>query len=122
VFEDGDALNLDQLIGAGGAPPTSGAPGTGPGEVPSSASLTKEDWFNPAFRFPESGFSLEQAILRLIERALAETRGNVSRAARKLGVSRDYLRYRLGGWKDSAKSGDPSMPGELGAHPQPSME
>ena len=59
----------------------------------------------PGFRFPESGFSLEDAILRLIRQALAQTEGNVSGAARLLGVSRDYLRYRLGGWKDGNKVG-----------------
>ena len=122
VFEDGDALNLDQLIGAGGASPAGLSSGTRPGEVPASVPLAKDDWFNPAFRFPESGFSLEQAILRLIDHALAETRGNVSRAARKLGVSRDYLRYRLGGWKDSGRAGEPSTSGELGADPQPSID
>ena len=75
--------------------------GTGSGDVAAPRLPSKEDWFNPTFRFPESGFSLEQAILRLIEHALAETRGMFPRAAHKLGVSRDYLRYRLGGWKDS---------------------
>jgi transcriptional regulator with PAS, ATPase and Fis domain len=31
----------------------------------------------------------------LIERALERSGGNVSRAARELGISRDTLRYRL---------------------------
>ena len=31
----------------------------------------------------------------LIRRALAQTHGNVSAAARLLGVTRDYVRYRL---------------------------
>jgi ActR/RegA family two-component response regulator len=35
----------------------------------------------------------------LIQRALAQADGNVSAAARLLGVSRDFVRYRL---KDSA--------------------
>jgi DNA-binding NtrC family response regulator len=63
----------------------------------------QEAWFNASYRFPDSGFSLEDAILRLIRHALNQTGGNVSAAARKLGVSRDYLRYRLGGWKDGEK-------------------
>ena len=62
------------------------------------------DWFNPLFRFPNQGFLLEEAILRLIRHALVQTHDNVSAAARLLGVSRDYLRYRLGGWKDGSKS------------------
>jgi len=52
-------------------------------------------WRNPAWRIPPSGFSLDQAIDALIAEALHETGQNVSAAARRLGVSRDYLRYRL---------------------------
>jgi len=111
VFEDGDTLNLDQLLGASG---TSGGLATASVVEPGS----NADWFNPAFRFPETGFSLEQAILRLIDHALAETNGNVSKAARKLGVSRDYLRYRLGGWKDASKSGGKTATGEMGGSSQ----
>lgn len=59
------------------------------------------DWLNPHFRFPEKGFSLEAAVHRLIQKALEQTSGNVSAAARMLGVSRDYLRYRLSGRKSS---------------------
>jgi DNA-binding protein Fis len=46
--------------------------------------------------FPESGFSLEAAINRLLQLALSQTDGNVSAAARLLGVPRDFVRYRLG--------------------------
>ncbi|MCB9871574.1 MAG: sigma-54-dependent Fis family transcriptional regulator [Ectothiorhodospiraceae bacterium] len=41
------------------------------------------------------GFNLEQMERSLVERALRHTDGNVSRAARLLGVSRDTLRYRI---------------------------
>jgi ActR/RegA family two-component response regulator len=44
---------------------------------------------------------LESAIGLLIQRALKQTDNNVSAAARLLGVSRDYLRYRLAEKKDS---------------------
>jgi two-component system response regulator AtoC len=57
-------------------------------------------WLSPTFRVPDTGFSLEAAIDGLIRRALAQTDGNVSAAARLLGVTRDYIRYRL---KDEAK-------------------
>ncbi|MBX3731850.1 MAG: sigma-54-dependent Fis family transcriptional regulator [Verrucomicrobiae bacterium] len=116
VFEDGDGLNLDQLIGAVGHPPESRSGGMA---ASADASAPAADWFNVSYRFPESGFSLEEAILRLIEHALAETQGNVSKAARKLGVSRDYLRYRLGGWKDGTKAGESRSVDEMGAVPQP---
>jgi DNA-binding NtrC family response regulator len=54
-----------------------------------------DDWLNAAFRFPAEGFDLEKAILRLIEMGIDQSSGNVSEAARLLGVPRDYLRYRL---------------------------
>jgi DNA-binding NtrC family response regulator len=52
-------------------------------------------WVTPDFELPPTGFSLERAIDGLIQRALAQSGGNVSAAARLLGVTRDYIRYRL---------------------------
>lgn len=49
------------------------------------------------FRFPDQGFSLDAAIDHLIRLALQQAGGNVSAAARLLGVSRDTVRYRLKG-------------------------
>lgn len=101
VFEEGAELGFDQLMGVSAVP------------IAASIELGNEtDWFNPSFRFPDSGFLLEDAILRLIHQALQQTGGNVSGAARLLGVSRDFLRYRLGGWKDSSKGGLPQRLGE----------
>lgn len=51
-------------------------------------------WFSAHFQFPP-GFALEDAILQTIHHALEQTGGNVSAAARLLGVPRDYVRYRL---------------------------
>ncbi len=105
VFEDGDQLGFDQLLGSATPLP----------DVPADTmTVPTDDWFNSSFEFPESGFSLEDAILRLIRHALAQTNGNVSAAARRLGVSRDYLRYRLGGWKDGSK---PTAAPATGAEP-----
>ena len=44
---------------------------------------------------PEEGLALQAVTDALIDRTLAMCEGNVSRAARMLGVSRDQLRYRL---------------------------
>ena len=77
VFGEGDQLRFDHLQ-------------AGPG-----GQMQPNDWFNPAFQFPNEGFQLEKAIERLIQHALAQTDQNVSAAARLLGVTRDYLRYRL---------------------------
>lgn len=62
---------------------------------PAASPLPADEWFNPAFRFPDGGFSLETAIDRLVDHAMAQSGGNVSAAARLLGVSRDVVRYRL---------------------------
>jgi len=59
------------------------------------ASPSGEDWLNPNFQFKPEGFSLEAAIDRLVNQALTQSEGNVSAAARLLGVSRDSVRYRL---------------------------
>ena len=64
-------------------------------------------WMKPDFVFPENGFSLELAIDEMVERAVRQAEGNVSAAARLLGVSRDVVRYRLKGKTEGEKSGKP---------------
>ena len=80
VFEDKAELNFDHL-----------SPG-GEASRPDDAMT----WLNPAFRFPERGFSLDEAIDKLMRQALEQAAGNVSAASRLLGVPRDFIRYRLG--------------------------
>ena len=58
-------------------------------------SSNKDDWLNENFCFPKNGFDLENEIIRLIELAISQAHGNISEAARTLGVPRDYIRYRL---------------------------
>lgn len=89
VFTESDALDFEGLQ----------VPITGTG------SSANTEWFNSGFRFPPEGFELEAAIGTLIQQALKQSGNNVSAAARLLGVSRDYLRYRLG---------TKSQPGNLG--------
>ena len=60
--------------------------------TPANAS---EPWLQPNYRFPDSGFVLESAIDVLIKRALEHSDGNLSAAARLLGVTRDFIRYRV---------------------------
>lgn len=54
---------------------------------------------NPGWVLPESGFDFEEALKELthavIQEALKQENGNVSAAARRLGVPRDFIRYRL---------------------------
>jgi DNA-binding NtrC family response regulator len=88
VFEDRAELDFAHLLTS---------------ESPAAASA-EDGWLNPAFRFPEEGFDLEKAIRRLIELALEQTNHNISAAARRLGVTRDYIRYRLTEPKKDAES------------------
>lgn len=81
VFEDEEELGFGHLVGGGSMP----------------GSDDPNDWLRAGFTFPEDGFSLEDAINRLIKLALRQSNDNVSGAARLLGVSRDYVRYRLEG-------------------------
>lgn len=81
VFDDRAALDFAHLPNEGGPPP-----------LPAS-----DDWLSPGFVFPEQGFVLEDAINRLVQLVLKQSQGNVSQAARRLGVTRDFVRYRLFG-------------------------
>ena len=47
------------------------------------------------WRLPPAGVALEEVERHLIQSALAQTRGNKTRAAALLGLTRDTLRYRL---------------------------
>ena len=49
----------------------------------------------PTFRLPETGVVLEEVEREFVRQALALTRGNQTRAARLLGLTRDELRYRV---------------------------
>jgi len=84
IFEEGDELHFGQLPGGAGEAVAEGEP--------SQAA----SWLCPGYQFPEQGFSLEEAINRFLQLALHQAGGNVSAAARLLGVPRDYVRYRLG--------------------------
>jgi DNA-binding NtrC family response regulator len=97
VFEDSDVLEFEALSRRK-APSISG-----------EAGLSASEWFNERFIFPPQGFDLEAAIMRLINHALAQTEQNVSAAARLLGVSRDFLRYRLSGKGGEGQSGGETL-------------
>jgi DNA-binding NtrC family response regulator len=91
VFEDTNELDFESLLRRTGATAATGA-------------RNPSEWFNESYIFPPEGFSLETAIMRLIQHALKQSKENVSAAARLLGVSRDYLRYRLSGKSEEAES------------------
>jgi len=71
----------------------------GPRSVEDSPPTSPNSLRNPLWHLPAEGFRFEEELLKLtrtvIEEALREEQGNVSAAARRLGVSRDFIRYRL---------------------------
>lgn len=77
------------------------------GEPPASIGLA---WRNPGWRLPESGFSLDGVISDLVAEALRETGHNVSAAARRLNVTREFLRYRLAGNRSTSEGAPPDTP------------
>ena len=79
VFEDGDEWELAALPG---------------GNEPTNPTGDSDGLLNAEFEFPPEGFSLEGTINEIIQRAIAQSGGNVSASARLLGVPRDYIRYR----------------------------
>lgn len=81
LYSSGSTLNDLALSSA----PTS--PGAGPDQAARAAHL-------PAAALPQPG-TLDEVERALIARTLAEAGGNVSKAARRLGITRDRLRYRI---------------------------
>jgi DNA-binding NtrC family response regulator len=77
--------------------------------LPSGGQITTTkaigDWLAPGFVLPEQGFVLDDAINRLVQLALSQSGGNVSQAARRLGTTRDFVRYRLHGDRKNEADG-----------------
>jgi DNA-binding NtrC family response regulator len=79
IFSPGPHLDFEIL----GAAPTAAAMG----------------WRNPRWHVPDEGFSIDSMITDLVDEVLRETGNNISATARRLGVTREFLRYRLNGQK-----------------------
>jgi two-component system, NtrC family, response regulator AtoC len=84
IFHEADSLSFSHL---GADPP------------PASQSAPASSLRNPLWKLPQEGFQFEEALkaltLDVIRDALDQEGGNVSAAARRLGVPRDFIRYRL---------------------------
>ncbi len=83
VFEDSASMDFSRLSSSG-AQAISGM-------------ADSSDWLNPGYDFTKEEFVLEDAVNRLVQVALKQSGGNASAAARMLGVTRDFIRYRLHG-------------------------
>jgi DNA-binding NtrC family response regulator len=60
----------------------------------------EKGWRNPTWRVPDEGFTIDSVITDLVNDVLRETNQNISATARRLGVTREFLRYRLRHRKD----------------------
>jgi two-component system response regulator AtoC len=84
IFADGEALAFDHLS---------------PGSQADHGEQSTNSLLNPNFTIPGDGFRFEDELKHLSDAVIAEAmrqeKDNVSAAARRLGVSRDFIRYRL---------------------------
>jgi len=78
LFSDAQVLDLEALDPA-----------------PASKTGTASAWRNPGWVMPAEGFKVEGVVDELVAEALRLSEDNVSAAARRLGVTREFLRYRL---------------------------
>jgi DNA-binding NtrC family response regulator len=79
IFAHGSQLDFESL----GTPPPAAA----------------TSWRNPIWQVPDDGFTIDSMITDLVNEVLRETGNNISATARRLGVTREFLRYRLNGQK-----------------------
>ena len=83
IFNDSGQLTFEHLLG----------------DAKATGAENHFSLLNPRFSIPDSGFQFEQELRHLtqsvIEEALRQENGNVSAAARRLGVPRDFIRYRI---------------------------
>jgi DNA-binding NtrC family response regulator len=64
-----------------------------PSEILDGSSRRRDE--SCPFRLPVTGYPLEKIEFEMVQQALDQTRGNQTRAARLLDVSRDALRYKM---------------------------
>jgi DNA-binding NtrC family response regulator len=96
---DVEHLSLEQPAGTAGSPPELGGTvgnGRESGAVAAAASASDVPPESaPLPGLPPSGMDLATWERTMIEQAMREAGGNQTRAAQRLGISRDTLRYRL---------------------------
>jgi DNA-binding NtrC family response regulator len=95
LWSRGPALDVEHLSLATPPPPTPAPelPTAAPAAAAATPGLLTHETPTPGL--PPSGVDLETWERALIEQSLRESGGNQTRAAQRLGISRDTLRYRL---------------------------
>lgn len=103
ILEDGEVITPTYLP-RGLTPDDKGSAGPGhraAGAINSQASS--------GFSLPSSGVVLDDVEMSLVRQALERSRGNQTRAAELLGISRDQLRYRLKKLEDHDQQPEPGL-------------
>jgi DNA-binding NtrC family response regulator len=85
ILEDGDSITTEYL-------PRGITSETTAATVGSEHTADEANW---KFTLPSEGLSLDEVEFSLVRQAIEKSRGNQTRAAELLGISRDQLRYRL---------------------------
>jgi two-component system, NtrC family, response regulator AtoC len=86
ILEDGDAITTRYL------PRSLWLTAGGDARVEVSSDASRAD---DLFHLPAEGINLEEVEMSLVRQAIHQSRGNQTRAAELLRISRDQLRYRL---------------------------
>ena len=100
LWSRGTTLDVEHLsLGTPSAPPAASGPTATAAGAPvpqgTSGAVSSPAATGDSASFPPPGMPLDQWERTLIEQALREANGNQTRAAQRLGISRDTLRYRL---------------------------
>jgi DNA-binding NtrC family response regulator len=100
LWSRGTTLDVEHLsLGTPSAAPAPSGPTAAAAGAPApqgtSGAVSAPAATGDAASFPPPGMPLDQWERTLIEQALREANGNQTRAAQRLGISRDTLRYRL---------------------------
>ncbi|MBI1956311.1 MAG: sigma 54-interacting transcriptional regulator, partial [Acidobacteria bacterium] len=100
ILEDGASIQAHYLpvsTEVGSLPEPFRPPASGWPTSPSAPAWQRlpSGRYLPLLEIPDPGTSLEDIEKELVQTALQQTRGNQTRAARLLNISRDALRYRM---------------------------
>jgi len=100
ILEDGDLITAKYLprgIGTEGTdtPVIATAPAVGIAKSGGNAEPVRDQVTHPQFELPPDGVVLDDVEMSLVRQALDRSKGNQTRAAELLSISRDQLRYRL---------------------------
>jgi DNA-binding NtrC family response regulator len=100
ILEDGDMITTEYLPRGITSESTAGTDGS---------ECSTGEASNWKFNLPSEGLSLDEVEFSLVRQAIEKSKGNQTRAAELLGISRDQLRYRLKKLSDAESQADEAV-------------